>query len=142
MKLSFKKILSAFEETCFGDPFTITAYINKDNGEVFFVSEFDEDSNEENPEDLFENDIYFSLPDPSELTSGRELAFKFASEEVREQADEIYDIFEKRGAFSRFKNLLTQIGKLDDWYKFEQKIHKEEVHEWCELNEIDVDFEN
>ncbi len=139
MKLSFEKLFEAFEVTCFGDPETVRAYINKENGESFIVSDFDDDMDEDFPDDLFENEIYFTLPDPSELTSGRDLAFKFTSAEVRDHADEIYEIFQKRGAFSRFKDLLAHIGKLDDWYAFEQKTQKEELLEWCDLNEIEVE---
>jgi hypothetical protein len=141
LKLSFDKIFDAFEETCFGDPFTVSVYINKENGDSFLVLDDDDGYNEENPDDLFENDIYFSLPDPSELTSGRDLAFKFASAEVREYSDKIYEIFQNRGAFSRFKSLLEDIGKIDDWYKFEQETQKAELREWCQLNEIDLDDE-
>jgi hypothetical protein len=139
LKLPFDKIFSVFEETCFGDPYSVSAYINRENGETFFVSDFDVDVSEDNPEDLFENDLYFLLPDPSELTSGRDLAFKFASAEVREHADEIYKIFQRGGAFSRFKNLLAHIGKLDDWYAFQQKTQRVELLEWCEINEIEVE---
>ncbi len=139
MKIPFDKIFDAFEETCFGEPFSVIAYINKENGESFFSHDFDDDLNEDNPEDLFENDIYFALPDPSELISGRDIAFKFASAKVRDYGDEIYDIFQGRGAFHRFKCLLGKIGKLEEWYKFEQKTQKEDLLEWCELNEIDIE---
>lgn len=93
----------------------------------------------ENPEDLFENDIYISLPDRSEITGGRDLAFRFASAEVRDHADKIYDIFQKRGAFSRFKDLLAHIGKLDEWYAFQEKSQREELRQWCEYNDIDIE---
>jgi len=142
MKLSFAKMWNAFEETCFGESCSIAAYINKENGDVFIAHDLDDDLNDDNPEDLFENDIYFSLPYPTELTSGRELALQFASAEVRDHADEIYEIFEKRGAFSRFKHLLAHIGKLEDWYTFEQETQKKELREWFEVNEIDIDYEN
>ncbi len=139
MKLSFDQIFSAFEETLMGDPFSHSMHINRETGETFFVFDDDEEMNEDNPEDLFENDIYFALPDPSELTHGRELAFRFASAEVKDHANKIYDIFERRGAFSRFKALLVDIGKLQDWYDFEQKVQREELREWCEMSEIDFE---
>ncbi len=139
MKLSFEKIFDAFEESCFGERYSLSIYINRNNGEIFHVFDLDDDMNEENPEDLFENDIYFSLPDPSEFCNGRDLVFKFASAEVRDHANKIYDIFQSSGAFSRFKCLLEDIGKLEDWYTFEQNSQREDLREWCELNEIDFE---
>ncbi len=138
MKLPFDTIFSAFEELLLGEPYSVSVLMHSETGQSYFVYD-DDDMNEDNPEDLFENEIYFSLPDPSDLCHGRELAFRFASAEVRDHADKIYEIFERRGAFGRFKALLADIGKLQDWYDFEQKVQREELREWCEMSEIDFE---
>jgi hypothetical protein len=47
-------------------------------------------------------------------------------------------MFSKRGAYQKFRALLTQRNALDRWYDFESKATEQALREWCELNSIEV----
>ena len=69
---------------------------------------------------------------------GKPLVLEFASEYIPEQIDRVSEIFSRKGAYQHFKALLTDIGKLEDWYKYESDKQKEALIQWCKENEIDV----
>ena len=48
------------------------------------------------------------------------------------------DIFSGRGAYSRFKQLLTSQGLLEAWYKFEEDRSNAALKAWCSDNGIDI----
>lgn len=43
------------------------------------------------------------------------------------------------GAFRRFKYTASELGLLDDWYRFLNNAHRELAIEWCEDNEIEYE---
>jgi hypothetical protein len=47
-------------------------------------------------------------------------------------------IFQGRGAYARFKDLLGGRGMLDQWYDFEAKAVERALKMWCDLNSIEV----
>jgi hypothetical protein len=46
--------------------------------------------------------------------------------------------FAKRGAYQKFKALLTKRNMLERWYDLESRSIKRALREWCEVNEIEV----
>jgi hypothetical protein len=50
--------------------------------------------------------------------------------------DDVSDMFDRRGAYGRFKQLLTRRRALQQWYDFEQQATERALREWCELNSI------
>jgi hypothetical protein len=48
-------------------------------------------------------------------------------------------MFDRRGAYSKFKALPTRRQALDQWYAFEQKATEEALREWCEDNSIEIE---
>ena len=52
--------------------------------------------------------------------------------------DEVRQIFNSRGAYARFKDLLDRRGALDQWYDFEAKAEERALRMWCDLNSIEV----
>jgi hypothetical protein len=55
------------------------------------------------------------------------------------KSDEVRDFFRKRGAYSRFKDLLDRCGMLERWYQYEAEAVEEALREWAEDNDIQVE---
>ena len=51
------------------------------------------------------------------------------------QAD-LYHVIQGRGAFRRFKDKIRMCGLEQQWYAFQEKVHKELAIEWCKENSI------
>ena len=47
-------------------------------------------------------------------------------------------MFKKRGAYSRFKDLLIHRRALDQWHDFEAKMEEKVLRLWCKANAIDI----
>lgn len=113
------------------------AYIARQTGRVFWASEH-EDFDEELPEDLDDENRYIPVPGKRELDLGTGLVMRFARREVPHLHGRIQAIFSRRGAYSRFKDLLSSEGLLDKWYAFEADATERALREWCEANGIQV----
>jgi hypothetical protein len=140
-------------------------YVNKRTGEVFFefdeILEFVEEHLDElldEDEDAIEQVLEaqaFGFGDPENIP---ELAADFDDLQYIEPLDthEQYEIMEEyadleedekirsllyvaldgRGAFRRFKDALSAIGKLSDYYDYRDHLVSEKAREWCEDNGI------
>jgi hypothetical protein len=42
----------------------------------------------------------------------------------------VYEIFRRKGAYSRFKDLVERRGKLQQWYEYEENRKKEALRLW------------
>jgi hypothetical protein len=51
---------------------------------------------------------------------------------------QVNGIFRRKGAYSRYKELLNAKGLLDKWYKYEDQRTKEELRAWCAENDIEL----
>ena len=74
----------------------------------------------------------------AELDLGKPLAVDFARQFLPGDFDDVRQIFNRRGAYARFKNLLDRRGMLDQWYAFEAEAEESALKMWCELNSIEV----
>lgn len=81
---------------------------------------------------------YIAIPHKNDLELGKRLVLRFADEFLPDVLDEVYDIFRRRGAYGRFKNLLERRGMLSQWYEYEEKSQKEALRRWCEDSEIEL----
>ena len=102
--------------------------------EVSDLEEFED----ELPDDVEEHEKYVAIPDTRELGLGKPLALNFAREFLPNDFDEVRYMFSKRGAYQKFRALLTRRNVLDLWYNFESKATEQALREWCELNSIEV----
>jgi hypothetical protein len=68
--------------------------------------------------------------------------FRFTREFLPDDYDEVSQIFHRRGAYGRYKDLLSRKGLLDQWHQFEDKAAEEALREWCRDNEIELDEQN
>ena len=64
------------------------------------------------PGDLDVTD-YQAVPHRRDLDLGRRVALAFVAEELPDSLNKARDIFSRKGAYSRFKQLLRETGTLD-----------------------------
>jgi hypothetical protein len=108
------------------------ARICRESGKIFWLSELIEEE-EPLPDDIDNDECYVSVPSQRDLDLGKHLVLKFMESELPEHQDEVGRIFSRKGAYARFKSLLEQFGKLDDWYSYERAAVRAALCEWaCE----------
>ena len=110
-------------------PGGIEAFIGLENGKLYVRSSAI-DWEEPLPEDL-DTGPYLMLPDKRDLDLGRQLAIDFAAEYLREDLDEVYAMFRKRGAYRNFRWLLEERDVLPQWYDYEARETERQLRQWC-----------
>jgi hypothetical protein len=140
MPISFQEIVDAFEFVGFGGFGEHQAILDRRSGKIYWRSEFSDldELNDEMPDDAEDEEKYVAIPDKRELGLGKPLALDFAREFLPNDFDEVRYLFSKRGAYPKFRALLTQRSALDRWYDFESKATERALREWCKLNSIEV----
>ena len=113
------------------------AYINTKTGEIIYASDF-EDMDEDQEDEYYANDDWVSVPHKNALDLGRNLVYEFASAFLPDDYERIRDIFRSKGAYARFKELLMNRGKLQDWYDFENEQQKKALLDWCKEKGIEI----
>jgi hypothetical protein len=71
------------------------------------------------------------IPHKNELNLGNNLAFDFVQEYLPTEYENVRSIFNRKGAYARFKSLLESTGKIEEWYNFEAKHTEQALREWC-----------
>jgi hypothetical protein len=137
MPVSFKDILLAFEFVSAGSTGEHQAFLCRQSGTLYWHSEFAGDS-DELPDDIEDSDKYVQIPDKRELDLGKPLVLDFARQFLPDDVGDLQQIFRKRGAYARFKDLLQRRGALDRWYDFEANAAERALRMWCDLNSIEV----
>lgn len=113
------------------------AYLDRESGRIFHTSEMGD--SDELPEDIFEDDRYLAIPHKNDLDLGKALVLDFSADRLPDELDRVEAIFRKKGAYSRFNDLLEEKGLLDEWYAFEEKRQTEALQEWCREMELAVE---
>jgi hypothetical protein len=131
------ELVDAFEFANFGGAEDFAAYIHLDTGVVYCITG-QPDLDTEVPDDIAESDRYLALPDKKMLGLGSRLVFEFTEREMEDSYDTVRQIFQRRGAYGRFKDLLHEKGMVEKWYAFEQSATEQALRDWCEENELEV----
>jgi len=138
MKIKYSDIELAYEFVSAEKPFMHTAILSKSEGKIYYHSEMG-DNFEEMPENIYGNDDYIEVPHKNDLDLGKRLVWRFVEKEIPGLKDKIRGFFSRKGAYSRYKAFLEQIGLLETWYEFESSETQKALREWCEENEIEID---
>ena len=133
--VNFDKLLEGFEFANFNGDFASSAYVDLETGHVYWVADEMEEF-EKVPDDIETSDRYLMLPDKRDLGLGRNLAFSFAEEALPDEYENVVDCFHKKGAYSRFKDLLVRHDALTQWHDYEAKQTEVALREWCRQNDI------
>ena len=94
---------------------------------------------DELPEDIDDPDKYIDIPHKTDLDLGKALVMEFTSKYLPDELDNVYSIFRRKGAYSRFKDFLDRKGVLEDWYQYENERQKGALREWCRRNNLDIE---
>lgn len=135
--VTYEEISSAFEFVASGVPMEHSAYISLDTGQIYWASDL-ASLDEELPDDLDTSDRYLVVPHKTELKLGKNLALRFAAQELPDSYEQVASIFRSKGAYGRFKQLLEDNGVLENWYKFEAEASDKALREWCAANDIQI----
>ena len=111
-----------------------SAVLRKDTGQIYYRSEM-ADLDEMSDVDL-DWDTCIDIPHKNDLGLGQELVYKFVAEHLPNEYHRVRQIFRKRGAYGRYKDLLESKGILQSWYDFENEREEQELRQWCRENEI------
>jgi hypothetical protein len=130
-------LLIAFEWVIFSGSLESSAYISKETGSIYLRSD-DYELEDELPEYIDDPSRYISVPHKNDLDLGKWLAIRYVDEALPDYASTVREIFRKKGAYARFKNLLDREKHLDKWYSYESKAVEEALRTWAEENGIHV----
>jgi hypothetical protein len=101
-------------------PMEHNAFISLDTGQIYWTSELNP-MEEGLPDDFETSDRYIAIPHKNDLDLGRDLALGFVARDLPKRYAQAEDIFRRKGAYARFKQLLESERVLEKWYKFESE---------------------
>jgi hypothetical protein len=108
------------------------AYICRRTGRFVYVAEgVDVEEDTAVPDDPDPAD-YLPVPHRRDLHLGKRLALSFVAEELPGSLDQAREIFRRKGAYGRFKQLLRAKGALEKWYALDARATETALAEWCE----------
>ena len=128
--VAYDDLESALSWVSSAEPFENNAFISRATGEVFYASSTYE-AEDELPEDIDDAALYWSVPHKNDLDLGRNLALQFAAEFLPDHERQVQDYFRRRGAYSRFKDLLERTRRLEQWYQYEREATKVALLAWA-----------
>jgi hypothetical protein len=109
------------------------AYLSLDTGKIHLVSDlYGVMEEDEAPEDVETSDRYLAIPHRNELDLGRDLVLRFVDRELPGDSDAVGDMFRRKGAYGRFKQLLEARGALERWHDYEERTVEEALQAWCQ----------
>ena len=114
-----------------------SAVLRKDTGKILYHSEMG-DMDEISDEDLASDDAV-EIPHKNDLDLGTRLVFDFVRTNLPDDYNNVRQIFNRRGAYSRFKDFLESKGLLQSWYDFEAEQQERSLRQWCKDNNIELD---
>lgn len=111
------------------DTMSAQAWVSRDDGRLLFGGM---DGGEPLPEDVEDAARYAELPCARDLDLGHALVFDFVRESAPDQSQRVRDFFHRRGAWGRFKSLMSDLGLLDAWHRHEDEAQRRALREWAE----------
>ena len=138
MPIKFSDIEDAFFFVSMGEMYMNSAILCIKTGQVLYISDFGD--SDELPEDIDDDlDKYIEIPHKNELNLGKPLVLEFSAMHLPDNLEKVNSFFHKKGAYSKFKNLLEVKGLIDKWYTFEEAEQKNALMEWIKENDIIID---
>ena len=130
--IKLSELVEAFEFVSVSELDEHQAYICKKTGRIIFLSEgMDLEEEMEFPDDPDMAD-YQAVPHRRDLDLGRRVALSFVAEQLPDSLNKVRDIFSRKGAYGRFKQMLLATGRLDQWYAFEERATERALIVWCD----------
>ena len=105
------------------------AYVDRHTGAILWAGDGME---EPLPDDIDDEERYLPVPSRKELGLGRNDALAFTEQHAPQLLDRAEAIFNRAGAFQRFKALMDEAGLLPQWYAHQDQRLWEELEAWAE----------
>lgn len=123
--------------------YSAEAYLCRETGNLYWTGDeadyaFDEI---QLPDDLDDVEKYIPVPDKRDLDLGTQLVFDFIDHHLPKYHDEIRAIFRRKGVYGRFKGLLYQQHRIEQWYEFSDAAEKRALLEWCKEHGLEANGE-
>src|ERR1700739_2952118 len=118
MPISFRELQEAFEFVSAASGGEHQAFLCTRSGKIYCHSELADDL-DPLPDDIDDPGKFLPLPDKRDLDLGKPLALDFARQFLPADFNDVRQIFSRKGAYARFKDLLDRRGVLGQWYAFE-----------------------
>lgn len=138
MRFKFSDVEDAFFYVSSGPMATNSALLCKETGEIYYHSEYLVDEENGIPEEAYDREDCVAIPHKNELDLGRDLVFEFVREHIPGDMERVRDIFRRKGAYGRYKELLAERDLLESWYEFENTRQAEALREWCKDEGIEL----
>jgi hypothetical protein len=133
--IPFSEIQDAFLFVSSAEYGMNSAILCKDTGKIFYRSE--DGVIDRIDEEEFDGDEFIEIPHKNDLDLDMKLVFEFVELHMADRFARVQQIFSDRGAYRRFKDLLSQNGLLQKWYDFENQREEEALRKWCLENGIE-----
>ena len=105
----------AFHFASAGDMYDSGAYICRKSGKIYYLSP-DLDDEDDVPDNLADGDLYAQIPGQRDLDLGKPLVLEFAARSLSDNYEKVASMFQRRGAYSNYREFLFECGKLDrEW---------------------------
>ena len=140
-RVNLNDIHEAYLFVCIGPYEENAACVSRETGEIRYFSSddaFDEDDEGER-DDLSASGSWAFVPHKNDLDLGQALVFKFVASRLPDDHDQVRDIFRRRGAYGKLKDLLARRGLLDEWFAFENEREEEALRAWCQEEGIELE---
>ena len=134
--INFSDIEEAFFFVSSDVPFMNEAVLNKKTGQIYYRSEY---GDEDDFPEYFAGDDYIAIPHKNDLDLGVVLVFDFVREFIPEKYEQVRNIFHRRGAYRRYKDLLDSLGLLEKWYEYEEERTRSALLEWCKDHDLEIE---
>jgi hypothetical protein len=115
-----------------------SAVVRKDTGKILYRSEM-AGIDEIEDEDNLDWEQCIDIPHKNDLDLGRNLVFEFLEEYLPGDYERVRKMFRRKGAYSRYKDLLGRRGLLEEWYNIENSREERALRKWCKENDIELD---
>jgi len=135
MKHDYLDIEFAFMFASSGMQYENEAYLDMETGQTHLIGDL---VDEEIPEDIDLNDRYIRIPHKNELDLGNKLVFRFVETHIPQIYDQVRRFFRSKGAYAKYKDLLSRLEMLDAWHEYEDTATKHALQKWCAENDIDL----
>ena len=118
-----------------------TCYLDTETGELIYISEFADNDYDDDILELIDegSDRFLSLPSQWDRNDYSTMERFIESLPPGKEQNLLAISINGSGAFRRFKYTASELGLLDDWYRFLNNAHRELAIEWCEDNEIEYE---
>ena len=113
--------------------FDTAAFISRSTGRIYLRNE-DGGVDDDLPEDIEDGTEYLALPHKNDLDLGRDLVLSFIESVAPNLHEQVREIFRKKGAYSRFKDLLQRQSLLERWHDYERSETQHALARWAAEN--------